>query len=422
MRISNNRLAASLALSLLLAQGTIAVAAPQPWSGDGDVPAFYSWSDALPSRPGVMLRTETAPNDVSLPGADHAERILYTSTDWRAPAQIVTVSGIIFFPQGEPPSGGWPVIAWAHGTTGIADVCAPSLQPRSDRDRAFLGTWLAKGYAIVASDYQGLGTPGIHPYLQFRAEGYSVLDSLRAALAHYSNLSRDKLVTVGQSQGSEAAIAAAYLAPGYAPELSLLGTVATGIVAHSANIGNARQVALPGTYQDATDYANSAYEALWFLGAAQTIDPDRIRPEDYLTADGMKMIAKAQRTCMRGLTAYARELRLPVERFYRQSPAALEKQVAAWTDFPDVRLHTPVFVGTGLADEAAAPAQQYNFAAAMCAAGSVVETQYYAGADHSGAVESSLADSPRFVDALMHGKPVTGNCSTLEPPPAGPAQ
>ena len=61
------------------------------------------------------------------------------------------------------PAGAWPIVAWTHGTVGVADVCAQSYTQRSDRDKAYLGTLLAQGYALVATDYQGLGTPSPHP-------------------------------------------------------------------------------------------------------------------------------------------------------------------------------------------------------------------------------------------------------------------
>ena len=120
------------------------------------------------------------------------------------------------------------MIAWAHGTVGIADVCAPSWTPRSQRDIDYLNAWLAQGYAIVATDYQGLGTPGPHPYHVAKAEGWSVLDSVRAALKAFPQLSRS-VVIVGQSQGAHAALSASLLAKDYAPGIKLLGTVATGV-------------------------------------------------------------------------------------------------------------------------------------------------------------------------------------------------
>jgi hypothetical protein len=79
-------------------------------------------------------------------------------------------------------------MAWAHGTVGIADVCAPSWAGRSERDITYLNHWLDQGYAVVASDYQGLGTGGGHPYLIARPEASSVLDSVR----HRSDVRRDR--------------------------------------------------------------------------------------------------------------------------------------------------------------------------------------------------------------------------------------
>jgi hypothetical protein len=77
-----------------------------------------------------------------------------------------------------------------------------------------------------------------------------------------------------------------------------------------------------------------------------------------------------------------------------------------------------VFVGIGLADTAVSPAFQYGTAAAACRAGSIVETHYYPGQDHGGAVNASLVDSERFVRRLLAGERVTGNCGALRPPTA----
>lgn len=409
-------------LGLVTIALTVASAQAQEdrWSGDGGLPPFYSWTEAVLPAPGRMLRTEPAPASVSVPAAAWAERILYSSTDWRDPKRRITVSGIIFFPKGKAPKGGWPVIAWAHGTTGIADVCAPSFLPRSPRDRDYFGHWLDAGYAIVATDYQGLGSPGVHPYLHYTAEGIGVLDSIRAALRHYRELSRDKIVTMGQSQGSEGAIAAAWLVPHYAPKLRLKGVVATGIVAETRNIGAAPQVPVPALYLNDEDYGNSAYEALSFLGTLRAIDPAAVRPEDYISAEAMAMLDKARMTCMSGLRGYAAEIRLRESQFYKVSSDRLNEWAEASTLFPDVKIAIPVFVGTGLADSDAQTSKQYNFISAMCAAGTPVEWHYYPHATHGAAVGRSLADSPAFVAKVMSGGHAGGNCAELVPP--GPLQ
>ena len=123
-----------------------------------------------------------------LENASKGVRVLYTSTDGVGGKTPIAASGAVYMPKGSAREGGWPIIAWAHGTTGVADVCAPSWAPRSTRDTEYLNAWLAQGYAVVAADYQGLGTPGGHPWMSVRSEGWSVLDSVRAALGAFPEL------------------------------------------------------------------------------------------------------------------------------------------------------------------------------------------------------------------------------------------
>src|SRR5688572_28887019 len=130
-------------------------------------------------------------------------RILYTSTDGIERAASTVVSGTVYFPKGSPPSGGWPIVAWAHGVVGISDICAPSWRKRTKRDIDYLNAWLAEGFAIVATDYQGMGTPSGHAWGVSVMEAYGVIDSVRAARSGFRDLS-NRVVLVGQSQGARA--------------------------------------------------------------------------------------------------------------------------------------------------------------------------------------------------------------------------
>ncbi len=206
--------------------------------GDGRVSLFYTYTDPVPATRGTVLRTEPVPETLTLPKAGQARRMLYSSRGGADGTTPIAVSGEIFEPQGSPPPGGWPIVAWAHGTTGISDICAPSWQARSYRDIAYLDAWLAQGYAVVASDYEGLGTPGMHPYLNVRSEAHGVLDAVRAALADDRRL-RNEIAIVGQSQGAGAAFGSAAFAPTYAPELDVRGSVATGIPYFSPSVPSA---------------------------------------------------------------------------------------------------------------------------------------------------------------------------------------
>src|SRR4051794_18935922 len=102
------------------------VQAQSPSPDDGGVPAFYAWSGKTPAKPGRMLRAEAAADKTPLANAGSSTRILYTSTDGIDGRKLTYVSGELYLPKGKTPKGGWPLMAWAHGTVGIADKCAPS--------------------------------------------------------------------------------------------------------------------------------------------------------------------------------------------------------------------------------------------------------------------------------------------------------
>jgi hypothetical protein len=362
--------------------------------GDGGVSAFYVWNGKVPGAPGTLLRQEPVPDHLVLANAAKGVRVLYTSTDGLDGTSAIAVSGAIYLPKGAAPAGGWPVIAWAHGTTGVADICAPSWMPRAQRDTDYLNAWLAEGYAVVASDYQGLGTPGGHPWLAVRPEGWSVLDGVRAALRAFPELA-NAVVIVGQSQGAHAALSAAGLATPYAPTLRIRGTVATGVVGGQAY---------------ATSRRTSTFLFL-ILHKFETADQG-FRVSEYLTEAGQKGYSAFATTCVRPGPV------VPLADVSKAWPH--HPKVAAVEDWPTLRFAQPLFIGTGLADAAAVPPIQYGTAVAACRAGTIVETHYYPGQDHGGAVNASLVDSVPFVKKLLARQPIAGNCATLEPPPPPP--
>src|SRR5690349_21540446 len=130
----------------------------------------------LLGEPGSIIRIEPMRG---APMGASAFRVLYRSRDQNRDA--IAVSGVIVVPRGNAPRGGRPVVAWAHGTTGIARKCAPSLRPSIYQTIHGLRDLLARGYVVTATDYPGLGTVGPHPYLIGVSEGRAVLDSVRAA-------------------------------------------------------------------------------------------------------------------------------------------------------------------------------------------------------------------------------------------------
>jgi pimeloyl-ACP methyl ester carboxylesterase len=154
-----------------------------------------------------------------------AVRVLYRSTSGRDGSSTM-VSGMVFVPAGTPPAGGWPVLAQAHGTTGINNDCGPSLSRNMLGAAPMMAQFLKAGFAVAAADYEGLGAPGIHLYLDAKTAAWNVIDSVRALRHVQPGSISERWLVFGGSQGGAAAWAVAEQAWTYAPELPLLGAVA----------------------------------------------------------------------------------------------------------------------------------------------------------------------------------------------------
>jgi pimeloyl-ACP methyl ester carboxylesterase len=392
-----------------------------PSVGDGGVTSFYVWNAALPKQPGEMLRQEPLPESQRQPAAAQSLRILYSSTDGIGNQARIAVSGTMYIPRGTMPAGGWPIVAWAHGTTGIADVCAPSWRGNTERDKEYLDAWLGHGFAVVATDYQGLGTPGAHPYLLWRPEGYSVLDAVRAALHRYPEQLRNQVVLVGQSQGSGAALGAAFLAPTYAPEIEVLGTVATGLVMTFRPTGKLQVTAKPAQYSDPR-LMDPAFAMLRIAGTDRSLHP-QANTEAFVTARGREMLHAAQTSCLHDMFKLSTREHLTGAQVFVADLEPIDADMEETFMFPSAKMATPVFVGTGLADAASGTTQQYNAVANMCAAGTRVEWHTYPGLSHNGAVNASLQDSLPFAQRLLAQQAIVGTCANVTPlgPPERPA-
>ncbi|MFW1946724.1 alpha/beta hydrolase family protein [Acinetobacter bereziniae] len=139
----------------------------------------------------------------------------------------VQATSLVFTPKTVAPAGGWPIVVWAHGTTGVADQCAPSRNVMNDHIKGMISKFLAAGYVVVAPDYEGLGEPGgkeLHPFLNLKSEAYSITDAVVATRNWLGSKASNQWVTVGHSQGGQAALGAAQYAA--RANLDYKGTVA----------------------------------------------------------------------------------------------------------------------------------------------------------------------------------------------------
>jgi pimeloyl-ACP methyl ester carboxylesterase len=381
----------------------VAVSSAPLLAGDGGTPAFYAWSGELDGQPGKILRQE--PGSADLANAGRSVRILYISTDGLDGMRKVPVSGVLYVPKGEAPKDGWPLIAWAHGTVGVADVCAPSFGGRSERDVTYLNFWLQQGYAIVATDYQGLGVPGAHPYLATRPEAYSVLDSIRAVQRASFGLSK-KVVVVGQSQGGAAAFATAAYAPSYAPELDIRGAVATGTPYFSPETQAARRAKRS---PDAVD-GKLAYTFL-LLSTVEQIDSS-FSMTDFVTDAAQPVVIGVSKTCLRQIARQIIDAKLTYTLSFKKDPAPMLSKVVELMGYPTLSIKPPVFLGTGGRDADVPPEVQLHLGADACANGTRIEQHVYPELDHSGAVNASTVDSVVFARKAFAGEAIAGNCAS----------
>ncbi len=351
------------------------------------VTGFYSSPAHPPSRPGQLIRSEPYTNHI--PATATAWRILYTTT--RANGRPAVASGIVVVPKGA--TGSLPVIAWAHGTTGVAQKCAPSIVSSGLEAGAFymLPQVLESGWALVATDYVGLGTAGPHPYLVGDPEARSVLDAVRAARQLRGvDLSRNTVVW-GHSQGGGAALWTGKIAPTYAPDVNVLGVAALAPASDVAGlVGNLANI--PG---------GSIFASYVVTGYSDTY-PD-VKFGDYVKPTARATVRALASRCLSEPAALASVLAsITTGMSVFDGPlgrGALARRLAE--NVPTGRYTMPLLVAQGEADTLVLPSVQAKFVGELCDGGANVAYRTYPGRDHVPLVE---ADSPLVPDLLAWTK------------------
>jgi pimeloyl-ACP methyl ester carboxylesterase len=189
--------------------------------------------------PGSLVSVEVMHGNEELEDANATyARIVYRSTSGidDAPTEV---SGVVAVPPGQPPKGGWPIISFGHGTTGVLNKCAPSRFPTLPGNGFMMQAMVLNGFAVTMTDYQGLGVPGYyHPFLDAKTFGNNMIDAVRAARRIGADLS-NQWVAFGHSLGGMAAWAAADRADAYGQGLDLMGTLSMAPAADMAGMADA---------------------------------------------------------------------------------------------------------------------------------------------------------------------------------------
>jgi pimeloyl-ACP methyl ester carboxylesterase len=285
------------------------------------------------------------------------------------------------------------VIAWAHPTSGVEQACAPSLMPDNAGMVWGLADMLAKGYVVVATDYPGLGTPGIHPYLIGASEARAVLDSVRAARNLPRTGASNRFAVWGHSQGGHAALYTGQLAASYAPELKLVGVAAAAPATYLAELFEAD--ANSPTGKELTAMTIYSWSKLYNTPSSALVEPAAMGPFQRMARDCIESLAE-----FKAIT----DAEKPLQRikFLKADPTKTEpwRSIMLKNTPGQAPPGAPVFIAQGTADTTVRPEITKKFAEALCKRGARVYFIWLKGAATPSPPETATArHSPGWATA-----------------------
>jgi alpha-beta hydrolase superfamily lysophospholipase len=392
--------------------------------GRYDIPEFYEPPSPLPEgEHGDIIRSMEVP----APEGARAWKVLYLSE--LHDGTPVATSGFVVAPEGPAPEGGRKVVAWAHGTEGGGRNCAPSLpnEPALDLvdyftyDSPFqqdvgvpaLTEMLAAGYVVAATDYQGLGTPGVQQYTVLDSEANNVWDSVKAAQKIKETGAGDEMVVLGWSQGGGASVWMGQNTD-YGAPLKLLGTAA---LAPAADNGPqfARQV--PPGPSNATSPAHAVALQLNVFRGLMAAYPE-LKASDVVTKAGEEALVGAGVECVNHL-AYV------INSNITDAAATLLQPTAPPADWQQrlnentagyVAPTAPVLVMQGTADTVVNPNGTTQYIERACGFGKPIEYTIYEGATHQTIPKDAKSEYTSWIADRFAGATPPSNCA----PPGSP--
>jgi alpha-beta hydrolase superfamily lysophospholipase len=393
--------AASAAFLAVVGSVVLTACGSSTHSGSATPPAprgdLYQPPQPLPHRPaGTLIWAEKVPLQLNPPAT--VWRILYHSRSLSS--QDIAVSGFAIVPTSAAPGGARPVYAWAHGSAGQADRCAPSHDLRGNLP-PYGGQLVDRGAALVATDYQGLGTPGEPTFGVGIAEGHAVLDSVRATKQLPGVGRLGAVVLAGHSQGGGAALWAAQLAHSYAPRLDVRGVVA--LAPGGRLTTQLRSFVRPpfSDYLGATLWVIDGFKAAY--GARLDLSP--------LTKAARVDLARVANDC-EGETIARWRGRL-VRAVFARDPLSVPSIVKLLGENSPGGSdpHVPIMLAQGSRDEQIPVTASAELEARYCGLGATVTRRVY-DADHDGVLDAATSDVLAWINDRVHGRPAPSSCST----------
>lgn len=370
------------------------------------VPFYQTPNPLPPGKPGEIIRQEPFPG---APAGAQGYRVLYHSTGLNG--EDIPVSGVIIIPAGTAPAGGRPIYSWAHGTTGVVDDCAPSSFPDFYTTVVpGLEGVLQAGYIVAATDYQGLGTVGVHPYLVGQSEGQGVLDAARAAKNFPNANAGNKLLINGHSQGGQASLFAGQLQPSYANEFQLVGVAAMAPAAELASLLEAQKNSTFGVVLGG--YALNAYKDVY--GPTNPgMDLTKI-----LTPEAQAALPTIVGLCI--TTAQEGDMAKVALPLTGKLLSADPSKTPPWQGLlqqntaGQAKTPAPLFIAQGGKDPLVLPATTQALVKTICAPpiNDTVNFKLYPDADHTSVPAASIGDITTWFKDLLAGQPAPNTCSS----------
>ena len=339
------------------------------------------------------------------PAGMRAWRVQYwTMSDRNRP---IRVTGMVIAPDGRAGGPTRHVIAWTHGLVGIADRCAPSVGDGNFTVIPGLQDAIRRGYTVVAPDYPGLGSDGVHPALVGQSEGRSTLDAVRAARAIPQAHAGTRFAVWGESQGGHAALWTGQIWPDYAPDLQLTGIAAivppTDLARNFAEGSDLRVRAMLTAYM-ATSWSRHYGAPMTDLGSrsvqnvmTRLADNNCVEFHAKPKLGTIIGIVIAQRA-IRNLDLSAKQPWGRVMRENTRSPA---------------RIPLPALIATGTGVVVVAPAVVRDFARRACRNGKTVRYISVQGGEHATVARTEAQATLDWIDARFAGRPAPSNCREL---------
>jgi hypothetical protein len=348
---------------------------------------FYDVPHPLPpGKPGDLIRSQEF-EDYVLPQEVLAVRILYHSRS--ANADDVAVSGVVLYPDKKAPRGGWPLIAWAHPVNGVARDCAPSLT-RNLQHGPYLSMYVNLGYAVVATDYAGLGTAFRNAFSDMQSNAKDVIYSIPAARAAVPQLD-SRWIAVGMGDGGPAVAGVAEL---------------ESDMHDSGYLGSIVISGLDDPQQRYQPSGSGKFETPLFLAyGIQTVYP-RFNPKDILTDKGLSLYPQVEKSCTDPGQQFPSEVLNPDwanNSFVRQYFAR---------NVPGQRhLQRPLLIISSALDLSIPISRTVQAVSRMCKRGEEIQFERYAESELGSLFGDSVGDQISWIQTRFADRPAANNCS-----------